>query len=98
MIVTEQKTMEQAVKVEMYCTRTCTYCHLARQLLDKKGVEYTEFYIDKERHLREEMEGRSSGTSVPQIFIDGKHIGGFEDMAELDMDGELDPLLGLVKD
>jgi glutaredoxin 3 len=90
--------MEQAAKIEMYCTGTCPYCHFARQLLDKKGVEYTEYYIDQERHLREEMEGRSSGTSVPQIFIDGKHIGGFEDMAELDMDGELDSLLGLVKD
>lgn len=80
-------------KVEMYSTVHCPYCRLARQFLDKKGVEYIEFLIDKERHLRQEMEDRSKRTSVPQIFINGEHVGGFEDLAELDIDGELDALL-----
>jgi glutaredoxin 3 len=51
--------------------------------------------VDSDYALREEMEGRSHRTSVPQIFIDDRHIGGFDDMAELDIDGELDKLLGL---
>lgn len=82
-----------AANVEMYGTVHCPYCRLARQFLDKKGVKYTEFLIDRHRQLRDEMEQRSRRTSVPQIFIDGEHIGGFEDLAELDIDGELDELL-----
>ncbi|NOX43860.1 MAG: glutaredoxin 3 [Gammaproteobacteria bacterium] len=84
-------------KVEIYSTARCPYCQLARQFLDKKGIQYIEFFIDKESHLREEMIARSDRTSVPQIFIDGEHVGGFEDMAELDVDGELDSLLGLTQ-
>lgn len=86
-----------AVKVEIYSTGLCPYCTRARMLLDKKGVSYTEYRIDEQRGLREEMIARSQRTSVPQIFINDRHIGGFDDLAELDMDDELDPLLGLVK-
>jgi len=85
----------QAAKVEVYSTALCPYCSRARHLLEKKGVQFTEYRVDKEPALRAEMEQRSHRTSVPQIFIDDRHIGGFDDMAELDIEGELDQLLGL---
>jgi len=81
--------------VEIYSTGSCPYCVRARNLLDKKGVKFTEYRVDLKPELRPEMEKRSGGTSVPQIFIDGRHIGGCDDMHELDFDGKLDPLLGL---
>ncbi len=82
--------------VEIYCTRLCPYCIRARNLLDKKGVSYTEYCLDEKPQLRPEMEKRAGQTSVPQIFIDDHHIGGFDDMAELDVGGELDEKLGLA--
>ncbi len=83
-------------KVEMYCTAVCPYCLRARKLLEKKGVQWEEIRVDLEPDRRDEMERRAGRDSVPQIFIDDRHVGGFDDMAELDIDGELDPLLGLV--
>lgn len=83
------------VKVEIYSTALCPYCLRAKSLLDSKGVEYIDYRVDIEYDLREEMEQRSQRTSVPQIFIEDKHIGGFDDMAGLDMQNELDNLLGL---
>ena len=78
----------------MYCTPYCPYCIRARSLLERKGVEYTDIDIGSEPDRREEMEAKAGGrTSVPQIFIDDRHIGGFDDMAALDRAGELDPLL-----
>ncbi|HEY0720000.1 MAG TPA: glutaredoxin 3 [Gammaproteobacteria bacterium] len=86
-----------AIKVEIYSTQTCPYCVRARSLLAKKGVEYIEYRVDLQPDLRGEMTQRSGGgTSVPQIFIDGRHIGGCDDMFELDFEGELDKLLGLA--
>jgi len=64
-------------------------------LLDKKGVSYTEFRVDRDICLRREMEQRSQRTSVPQIFIGDKHIGGFDDLAELEYVEKLDSLLGI---
>ena len=64
-------------------------------LLDSKGVSYTEFRVDMDLNLRSEMERRSNRTSVPQIFIGNKHIGGFDDLAELEFGEELDGILGL---
>ncbi len=82
--------------VTLYTTAHCPYCIRARVLLDKKGVEYNDIRIDEKPEMREEMERLSNGvTSVPQIFIDDFHVGGFDDLAELDMDGELDKRLGL---
>ncbi len=82
--------------VTLYTTAHCPYCIRARILLDKKGVEYNDIRIDEKPEMREEMERLSNGvTSVPQIFIDDFHVGGFDDLAELDMDGELDKRLGL---
>ncbi len=84
-----------AVKIEIYSTALCPYCSRAKMLLDKKGVHYTEYRIDQKMDLRDEMIERSDRTSVPQIFIDDKHVGGFDDLAELDVDDELDALLCL---
>jgi glutaredoxin 3 len=80
----------------MYTTAWCPYCVRARRLLDAKGIQYTDIRVDAEPERRAEMEARANGrTSVPQIFIDDLHVGGFDDMAELDVEGRLDPLLGL---
>ena len=84
-----------APKVVMYTAAFCGYCSGAKNLLGKKGVEFTEIRIDKEAGMREEMEQRSQRNTVPQIFIGDRHVGGFDDLVDLDMDDELDPLLGL---
>lgn len=82
--------------VVLYTTEHCPFCVRARMLLDKKHVEYTDIRIDAEPARREEMLAKANGrTSVPQIFIDDFHVGGFDDMAELDVLGELDERLGL---
>jgi len=86
-----------AADIEIYGTTLCPYCTMAKSLLKKKGVGYTDKSIDKDASLRTEMEQRSNRTSVPQIFIAGRHVGGFDDLVELDMDGELDGMLGLVE-
>jgi len=83
-------------KVEIYTTSLCGYCHRAKALLQRKGVEFTEYDVTFDPGKRQEMRERSGGrTSVPQIFIDGKGIGGSDDLIELDVDDELDPLLGI---
>ncbi|MBE0510472.1 MAG: glutaredoxin 3 [Chromatiales bacterium] len=82
-------------QVVMYSTASCPYCVRARQLLEKKGVDYTDIRIDQQPTLRPEMERLSGRSSVPQIFIGEFHVGGFDDLAELDVDGELDERLGL---
>lgn len=80
----------------IYCTAYCPYCIRAKKLLDSKGVSYTSIDVNEQPEQRFEMQRRSRRTSVPQIFIDDKHIGGFDDMAALDNRGGLDPLLGLA--
>lgn len=83
--------------VVLYTTEHCPYCIRARALLDKKHVSYTDIRIDEHPERRQEMITRANGGStVPQIFIDDFHVGGFDDMAELDVLGELDEKLGLA--
>ena len=82
-------------EVVMYTAAFCGYCSGAKNLLQKKGVEFHEIRVDKEAGKREEMEERSHRDTVPQIFIGDVHVGGFDDLVDLDMDGELDPLLGI---
>lgn len=67
----------------------------ARMLLASKGVDFQEIFIDKEPQYRGEMESRSGRSSVPQIFIDDYHVGGFDELYALDINNELDPLLCL---
>ncbi len=81
--------------IVMYCTETCPFCERAEKLLIKKGVEFEKKFIDFDDELVKEMVSKSGRDSVPQIFIDERHIGGFDDLVELDMDDELDPLLGV---
>ena len=81
-------------KVEMYTTQWCGYCARARALLERKGVEYADYDVDEDSAKRAEARARSGGrTSVPQIFIDGKHIGGSDEMAALEAAGKLDAML-----
>ena len=80
--------------VEIYTTQTCPYCIAAKQLLRKKGVRYTEIDVGSDAKLRDAMVRRAGGgRTVPQIFIDGTHIGGCDDLHALDNAGGLDPLL-----
>lgn len=82
-------------KVEIYTTFFCPFCWRAKKLLDGKGVPFEEIDVDSGPGLRAEMTERSNGgRTVPQIFIDGKPVGGSDDLAALDASGELDRLLG----
>jgi len=82
-------------EVEMYATMFCPYCSRARQLLQRKGVTFVEIDIADEPERRAEMIRRAGGrTTVPQIFINGEHIGGCDDLVALDRAGKLDPKLG----
>lgn len=81
--------------VTMYTTAICPYCVRAKALLKKKGVTFQELRIDGSRELMREMLERSKRRTVPQIFIDDFHVGGYDDLAELNAFGKLDPLLGL---
>ena len=81
-------------KVEIYTKFLCPYCTRAKSLLASKGVDYQEYDISMGGPKRAEMIERANGrTTVPQVFIDGRHIGGSDDLAELDRAGGLDPLL-----
>ncbi|MDP6708582.1 MAG: glutaredoxin 3 [Alphaproteobacteria bacterium] len=81
-------------EIKIYTSMFCGYCAAAKRLLKKKGAAFEEIDVGFTRGAREEMEARAGGrTSVPQIFIDERHIGGFDDLAALDYEGELDPLL-----
>lgn len=81
------------VQVSMYATRFCPYCLRARALLRRKGVEYEEINVDGDPDLWARMERLSGRDTVPQIFIGGLSIGGYDDMAALDSAGKLDALL-----
>src|SRR6476469_9358742 len=81
-------------EVEIYTTMFCPYCARARVLLERKGVAYTDIDIIEEPARRDEMIRRAGGrTSVPQIFINGEHIGGSDELVALDRAGELDAKL-----
>lgn len=84
-------------RVEIYTTPYCPYCSRAKMLLGEKGVSFEETDVSQDRALRAAMTERAQGGhTVPQIFIDGKHIGGCDDLVALDRAGGLDPLLGLA--
>ncbi len=80
--------------VTMYCTAVCPYCTMAEKLLNKKGVtEINKIRIDLDPGKQAEMIERTGRRTVPQIYIDDFHVGGFDDLSALDVDGKLDPLL-----
>jgi glutaredoxin 3 len=81
-------------QITIYTKATCPYCHRAKALLVKKGAEFEEIPVDSNPVALAEMIERAHGrTTVPQIFIGDRHIGGCDDMFELSYDGKLDPLL-----
>ena len=82
-------------KVEIYTWRACPFCVRAKQLLDRKGVEYVEHVIDGDEAARDAMAARGSDgrRSVPQIFIDDQHVGGCDALHALERSGRLDALL-----
>lgn len=82
-------------RVSMYCTAVCPYCIAAERLLQSKGVaSIDKIRVDLQPARRAEMMQRTGRRTVPQIYIGARHIGGFDDLAALDAEGELDPLLG----
>ncbi len=84
-----------SASIDIYTSPFCGYCHRAKRLLDSKGVKYNEYDVLMDSSLREEMSERSGGlTTVPQIFIGERHIGGCDELYALERAGELDPLLG----
>jgi glutaredoxin 3 len=80
--------------ITIYTTSSCPYCHAAKDLLKKKGVTFTEIDVTGKPDQRRAMSARAQGrTSVPQIFIRERHVGGCDDLYDLDRAGQLDPLL-----
>jgi glutaredoxin 3 len=81
-------------KVVMYCTEVCPYCVRAEQLLKRKGISAIEkIRIDLQPEMRDLMIEKTGRRTVPQIYINGEHVGGFDDMAALDRAGKLDVML-----
>ena len=80
-------------RVRMYTTRWCPYCIAARELLGRLGADCEDIDVGADPALRAEMERLSGRRTVPQIWVGGRHIGGFDDMDELHRQGQLEPLL-----
>ena len=80
-------------RIKIYTTPICPYCVRAKALLKKKGASFEEVDVLMDRSARDEMEQRSGRSTVPQIFIGDTHVGGSDDLHELDREGALDPLL-----
>ena len=79
--------------IEIYTKAYCPFCHRAKAVLDSKGLRYKEIDVYGDNQLMEEMIKRSKRRTVPQIFIDGKHIGGSDDLMRIKQTDELDKLL-----
>ena len=81
-------------KVEIYSKKTCSYCNSAKKLLEQKGVVYTEIAVDQDSAKLEEMLARSNGRrTVPELFLNDKLIGGYDDLLALEKAKRLDGLL-----
>lgn len=84
-------------KIEIYSTAVCPYCVAAKNLLKARGQEWSEWRIDTDPALRDAMLARSGGRrTVPQIFINDQHVGGYDDLVAADRSGKLNELLGSV--
>lgn len=83
-------------RIEVYSSLWCPFCSRAKALLARKGVEFEEIDVDRDPNRRQQMMQRAGGRrTVPQIFIDGRHVGGSDDLADLERAGRLDALLGI---
>lgn len=81
-------------QITMYCTAVCPYCTMAERLLKRKGVENIDkIRVDLDPPKMQEMMEKTGRRTVPQIYIGDFHVGGFDDLAELDQDGKLEPML-----
>ncbi len=80
--------------VEIYSTMNCPYCVAAKNFLKQRGLDYTEIRIDTDPTQRDKMIALTKRRTVPQIFIDGHHVGGFDDLTAADRDGRLAKLIG----
>lgn len=81
-------------KVEIYTSATCAYCVAAKNLLKQKGFDYEEQRIDTDPSKLREMLDRSQRRTVPQIFVNGHHVGGYDDLVAADRSGELAKMAG----
>ena len=82
--------------VEIYTGHLCAFCDFAKALLDRKGISYKEIFIGDDTNKMEEMIKKSNGMrTVPQIFVDGQHIGGNDKLHTLERDGKLNSILGI---
>jgi glutaredoxin 3 len=86
--------MGEQPKIEVYGTEHCGYCTAARLLLKKKGLHFEDILVSTSAEALAEMQERSGGATVPQVFINGQAIGGFDELYELEQSGDLDKLLG----
>lgn len=82
-------------KVVMYGKWLCPYCMMARRLFKNKGVQYKEISVSWNRKLWDDMEQKSGGITVPQIFINEEPLGGYDEIAALDREGKLDQILDI---
>jgi glutaredoxin 3 len=80
-------------KIEIYTTALCPYCSSAKALLERKGAHYVETDVTFDPQKRKDVIRRSGQHTVPQIWIDGKYVGGCDDLYALDAEGKLDPML-----
>ena len=84
--------------IEIYTKSYCPFCKRAKALLDSKGVTYSEYEVSTDENLQQEMRTRSERRTVPQVFIDGQHIGGSDDLLIAEQSGLLDKLLDSRKE
>ena len=82
-------------RVVIYTKDYCSYCRAAKALLRAKGVDFEEIDVTDDELLQEEARKMSGRSTVPRVFVDGRSLGGYEELRELETDGKLDPLLGL---
>lgn len=85
------------MSVVVYTKQYCPYCVMAKRMLKGKGVEFTEISVDNDQAMMQKMMRESGQRTVPQIWIGTTHVGGYDDMAALQKQGKLDPLLAHVK-
>jgi glutaredoxin 3 len=80
-------------RIEIYTKSWCPYCHGAKALLDEKGLDYEEYDVTHDVELEQVMQTQTGRTSVPQIYINGEHLGGSDDLSAADRDGRLSSLV-----
>ncbi len=87
--------MSEHPPITVYGNETCAFCGAARMLLTRKGVRFTDILVSRDASKYDEMQARTGRTSVPQVFIGDTHVGGFDELSELDKSGELDKMLAV---